>query len=168
MAAQLSPQALDQVGMQGESVFGGWLTGERVFLRRLGTLTGVEGGRLGKAVALCVALSRIQLRSQLEVQRANAQRGPTSALRRLRVLFASVAVLRTGQQTRAGRGPIEAVWSWARARGIVASGAFRRVLCLSLSGSLSVVYVRRDWRVSRRTAALQVPYSLLAQSGGRF
>lgn len=44
MAAQLSPQALDQVGMQGESVFGGWLTGERVFLRRLGTLTGVEGG----------------------------------------------------------------------------------------------------------------------------
>lgn len=134
MAAQLSPQALDQVGMQGESVFGGWLTGERVFLRRLGTLTGVEGGgRLGKAVALCVALSRIQLRSQLEVQRANAQRGPTSALRRLRVLFASVAVLRTGQQTRAGRGPIEAVWSWARARGIVESGAFRRVLSVSLS-----------------------------------
>lgn len=44
MAAQLSPQALDQVGMQGESVFGGWLTGERVFLRRLGTLTGGEGG----------------------------------------------------------------------------------------------------------------------------
>lgn len=44
MAAQLSPQALDQVGMQGESVLGGWLTGERVFLRRLGTLTGVEGG----------------------------------------------------------------------------------------------------------------------------
>lgn len=121
-------------------------------------------------MALCVALSRIQLRSQLEVQRANAQRGPTSALRRLRVLFASVAVLRTGQQTRAGRGPMEAVWSWARARGIVGSGAFRRVLSvsLSLSGSLSVVYVRRDWRVSRRTAALQVPYSLLAQSGGRF
>lgn len=44
MAAQLSPQALDQVGMQGESVFGGWLTGERVFLRRLGTLTGGRGG----------------------------------------------------------------------------------------------------------------------------
>lgn len=136
MAAQLSPQALDQVGMQGESVFGGWLTGERVFLRRLGTLTGGRGGRLGKAVALCVALSRIQLRSQLEVQRANAQRGPTSALRRLRVLFASVAVLRTGQQTRAGRGPIEAVWSWARARGIVESGAFRRVLSVSLSRAL--------------------------------
>lgn len=59
MAAQLSPQALDQVGMQGESVLGGggWLTGERVFLRRLGTLTGGEGGRLGKAVALCVGSS---------------------------------------------------------------------------------------------------------------
>lgn len=142
-----------------------------MFLRRLGTLTGVEGGgRLGKAVALCVALSRIQLRSQLEVQRANAQRGPTSALRRLRVLFASVAVLRTGQQTRAGRGPIEAVWSWARARAVSLKVARSDVfsLCLSLSGSLSVVYVRRDWRVSRRTAALQVPYSLLAQSGGRF
>lgn len=97
---------------------------------------GGGGGRLGKAVALCVALSRIQLRSQLEVQRANAQRGPTSALRRLRVLFASVAVLRTGQQTRAGRGPIEAVWSWARARGIVGSGAFRRVLSVSLSRAL--------------------------------
>lgn len=89
-------------------------------------------------MALCVALSRIQLRSQLEVQRANAQRGPTSALRRLRVLFASVAVLRTGQQTRAGRGPMEAVWSWARARGIVGSGAFRRVLSVSLSLSLGL------------------------------
>lgn len=93
-------------------------------------------------MALCVALSRIQLRSQLEVQRANAQRGPTSALRRLRVLFASVAVLRTGQQTRAGRGPIGAVWSWARARGIVESGAFRRVLSVSLSLGLSVGGVR--------------------------
>lgn len=51
MAAQLSPQALDQVGMQGESVFGGWLTGERVFLRRLGTLTG--GGEGGEAREGC-------------------------------------------------------------------------------------------------------------------
>lgn len=93
-------------------------------------------------MALCVALSRIQLRSQLEVQRANAQRGPTSALRRLRVLFASVAVLRTGQQTRAGRGPIEAVWSWARARAVSLGVARSDVFSLSLSLGLSVGGVR--------------------------
>lgn len=93
-------------------------------------------------MALCVALSRIQLRSQLEVQRANAQRGPTSALRRLRVLFASVAVLRTGQQTRAGRGPIEAVWSWARARVVSLEVARSDVFSLSLSLGLSVGGVR--------------------------
>lgn len=93
-------------------------------------------------MALCVALSRIQLRSQLEVQRANAQRGPTSALRRLRVLFASVAVLRTGQQTRAGRGPMEAVWSWARARYRWKWRVPTCSLCLSLSLGLSVGGVR--------------------------